>query len=98
MTPWDQYGDGSHVAGIAAGDGSLSQGKYVGIAPKANLINLRVLDDQGGGTDSAVIAAIARAIDLKDVYNIRVINLSLGRPIYESYRQDPPCQAVEAAW
>ncbi|MFL6448925.1 MAG: S8 family serine peptidase [Bryobacteraceae bacterium] len=35
---------------------------------------------------------------LKNVFNIRVINLSLGRPVYESYTQDPLCQAVEAAW
>ncbi len=45
-----------------------------------------------------VIAAIQRAIALKQTYNIRVINLSLGRPIYESYTLDPLCQAVEAAW
>jgi len=45
-----------------------------------------------------VIAAIQRAIALKSTYNIRVINLSLGRRVYESYTQDPLCQAVEAAW
>ena len=60
--------------------------------------NLRVLDENGNGTDSMVIAAIEQAIALKDTYNIRVINLSLGRPVYESYTQDPLCQAVEQAW
>ena len=45
-----------------------------------------------------MIAAIGRAIELKDQYNIRVINLSLGRPVYESYETDPLCQAAEAAW
>src|SRR5215470_10174843 len=45
-----------------------------------------------------VIAAIQRAIALKDTYNIRVINLSLGRGIFSSYTQDPLCQAVESAW
>ena len=45
-----------------------------------------------------MIAAIDAAISLKTQYNIRVINLSLGRPVYESYTQDPLCQAVEAAW
>ncbi len=94
----DGYGHGTHVAGIAAGDGFGSSGKYEGIAPEANIINLRVLDDQGAGSDSAVLAAISRAIDLKDRYNIRVMNLSLGRGVFESYRQDPLCQAVEAAW
>ena len=50
------------------------------------------------GTDSAVIAAINRAISLRKKYNIRVINLSLGRRVFESYKIDPLCQAVEAAW
>jgi serine protease AprX len=68
------------------------------VAPNANIINLRVLDANGSGTDSQVIAAIQRAIQLKTTYNIRVINLSLGRSVFESYTLDPVCQAVEAAW
>jgi serine protease AprX len=69
-----------------------------GVAPNANLINLRVLDANGAGTDAGVIAAIDEAITLKNTYNIRVINLSLGRPVFESYTLDPLCQAAEAAW
>src|SRR5437016_3874617 len=49
-------------------------------------------------TYSTVISAIQAAIQLKSKYNIRVINLSLGRPVFESYKLDPLCQAVEAAW
>ncbi|HEY4679078.1 MAG TPA: S8 family peptidase, partial [Candidatus Angelobacter sp.] len=98
----DAYGHGTHVAGIVAGNGHDSASgyptQYVGVAPNANIINLRVLDANGSGTDSQVIAAIQRAIQLKSTYNIRVINLSLGRGIYESYTLDPVCQAVEAAW
>src|SRR5262249_17966611 len=94
----DYYGHGTHVAGIAAGNGSASAGKYQGIAPRANLIDFRVLNDDGTGTDAAVIAALSRAVQLKQKYNIRVINLSLGRGVYESYRLDPLCQAVEQAW
>jgi serine protease AprX len=98
----DAYGHGTHVAGILAGNSHDSQNgysaKYIGIAPNANIINLRVLDSSGAGTDSQVIAAIQRAIQLKSTYNIRVINLSLGRPVFESYTLDPVCQAVEAAW
>src|SRR6201984_2608822 len=69
-----------------------------GIAPNANLLDLRVLDKNGASTDSAVIAAIQQAVQLKSQYNVRVINLSLGRPIYEGCNRDPLCQAVEAAW
>jgi serine protease AprX len=99
----DQYGHGTHVAGILAGNGTLSTGPsylktFRGVAPNANLINLRALDGSGAGTDSTVIAAIDRAIQLKSKYYIRVINLSLGRPVFESYKTDPLCQAVERAW
>jgi serine protease AprX len=99
----DLYGHGTHVAGILAGNGLNSRGgtfrkTFMGIADNANLINLRALDQNGSGRDSVVIAAIQKAISLKSKYNIRVINLSLGRPVHESYKLDPLCQAVEAAW
>ncbi|HEY1939306.1 MAG TPA: S8 family serine peptidase [Candidatus Angelobacter sp.] len=99
----DQYGHGTHVAGLIAGDGIASTGPiysntFKGIAPGAKIVNLRVLDANGSATDSQVIAAIDQAISLKSRYNIRVINLSLGRPIFESYKLDPLCHAVEKAW
>lgn len=95
---YDLYGHGTHVAGIIGGNGSLSGGQYAGVAPGVSFIDLRALDANGAGTDSMVIAAIQQAIALQNTYNIRVINLSLGRGIPVSYTQDPLCQAVEAAW
>jgi len=99
----DPYGHGTHIAGLIAGDGLSSTGllfskTFKGIAPGANIVNLRVLDANGGATDSQVIAAIKQAISLKSQYNIRVINLSLGRAVYETYKLDPLCKAVEVAW
>lgn len=99
----DWYGHGQHIAGIIASNGKDSScgscvKTFVEIAPGANLVNLKVLDENGQGTDSSVIAAIDQAIALKATYNVRVINLSLGRPVFESYTQDPLCQAAEAAW
>jgi serine protease AprX len=99
----DQYGHGQHVAGIIAARGQAATCRnctrqFSGMAPGVSLIDLKVLDANGEGTDSNAILAIETAIALKNVYNIRVINLSLGRPVYESYTQDPLCQAVEAAW
>src|SRR6266568_508397 len=81
----DQYGHGSHVAGIVGGNGANSTGSsyfytFKGIAPNVSLINLRALDQNGAGTDSAVINAIQAAVNKKRNYNIRVINLSLGSP------------------
>jgi len=95
---YDTYGHGTHVAGIIAGDGTDSGGAWSGISYGVNLIDLRVLDGAGLGTDSMVIAAIQRAIALKSTYNIRIINMSLGRPVFGSYVSDPVCQAVEQAW
>ena len=89
-TPSDAYGHGTHVAGLAAGG-------YVGVAPAARLVGLRVLDAQGQGTTDNVIRAIEFAIANKDVLNIDVINLSLGHPIFESAATDPLVQAVEHA-
>src|SRR5208337_3033041 len=103
-TTSDKYGHGTHVAGLIGGNGASSgtangyAATYAGMAPKVNLINLRVLDLNGMGVDSQVIAAIQQAITLKSTYNIRVISMSLGRPIFESYTLDPVDQAVEAAW
>ncbi|MGC4054849.1 MAG: S8 family peptidase [Paludibaculum sp.] len=94
----DDYGHGSHVAGIVAGNGSASRSGVTGIAPGAKLIDLRVLDANGMSSDSVIIAALDRAVQLKSKYNIRVINLSVGRPVYESCKNDPLVQAVEAAW
>jgi serine protease AprX len=102
-TTSDWYGHGTHVSGIIAGNGGSStcgncDVTFRGIAPNANIINLRVLDSNGSASDSTAIAAIQQAISLKNQYNIRVINLSLGRGIFESYTLDPLCQAVEQAW
>jgi serine protease AprX len=103
-TTADKYGHGTHVAGLIGGNGSGSgtangyAATFAGMAPNVNLINLRVLDQNGNGTDSQVIAGIQQAIALKTTYNIRVLSMSLGRPVFESYSLDPVDQAVEAAW
>ena len=103
-TTSDKFGHGTHVAGLVGGSGASSgtangySAKYAGMASNVNLINLRVLDANGCGTDSQVIAAIQEAITLQSKYNIRVISMSLGRPVFESYTLDPVDQAVEAAW
>jgi serine protease AprX len=102
-TAADTYGHGTHVAGLLAGNGRKSTGSRFdytvqGLASNANLISLRVLDTNGMSDDATVIAAIDRAVQLKNTYNIRVMNLSLGRPVAESYLDDPLCAAVQRAW
>jgi serine protease AprX len=94
----DGYGHGTHVAGIAGGDGDLLGGRYIGIAPHAHFIDVKIADDAGRATLSAAIAGIEWVIQNKDEYNIRVLNLSLHSSIPQSYRTDPLDAAVEAAW
>ena len=90
----DAYGHGTHVAGSIADDASDG---YPGMAPGANIINLRALGPDGSGNTSDVIEAIDWAIDHRAQFNIRIINLSLGHPVFESYVDDPLCDAARRA-
>jgi len=95
----DDGGHGTHIAGTVAGDGTNSSGQYVGIARRANIVSVKVLDSQGRGRVSSVLAGLQWAIAHKAQYNIRVVNLSLGAPpLAPTYRADPMAAAVEVAW
>jgi serine protease AprX len=99
----DQCGHGTHVAGIIAGNGSASSGPrcyrtFYGIARKARLISVCVLDENGQSDVSTVIQGIAWAVSNRNRYNIRVMNIAFGHPVGESYTTDPLCRAVEKAW
>jgi subtilisin family serine protease len=72
----DGFGHGTHVAGIITGGGQAAGGRYVGIAPQAKLLNGKVLDDNGGGRESWIIAGMEWAA----AQGADVINLSLGSP------------------
>jgi subtilisin family serine protease len=90
----DPFGHGTHVASIAAGSGRPSNGAYAGIAPAAKIVNLRVLNSQGRGTTSGLLAALEWVLQNRVLYKIRVVNLSLGTPAADTYRHDPACDAV----
>ena len=94
---YDDWGHGTHVAGIIAGNGYDSNGDRNSIAPKADIISLKALDVEGKGKISDIIAAIDWAIGHKAQYNIRVINMSLGAGVFESYHTDPLTVAAKRA-
>jgi serine protease AprX len=100
----DQFGHGTHVAGLIAGNSLNSpvkknlSGRYMGVAPRANLISVKVADDDGETTVLDVIYGIQFAVDNKDRFNIRVLNLSLSSTVAESYLTDPLDAAAESAW
>ena len=93
----DRFGHGTFVASVAVGSSALSKGAYEGIAPSANLIDLKVLDENGTGLTSSLIAALDWCIYNRTRYNIRVINLSIGAVAKDSYRNDPLCLAARRA-
>ncbi len=100
----DRYGHGTHVAGIIAGDSNNRdkkdslRGKYVGVAPEADLVSVKVSDEKGEATILDVIYGLQFVVDFKEKYNIRVVNLSLESSVAESYKTDPLDAAAEAAW
>jgi serine protease AprX len=89
FSKYDDHGHGTHVAGIIAGNGYDTFGARAGIAPAADLVSLKVLDANGGGYISNVIAALDWVVANHDTYNIRVVNLSVGAAVTESYLTDP---------
>jgi serine protease AprX len=100
----DQVGHGTHIAGLIAGNSlnhpglQSTAGRYMGVAPRANLISVKVSDDDGDTTVMDVIYGIQFAVEHKDELGIRVMNLSLSSTRAESYRTDPLDAAVEVAW
>jgi serine protease AprX len=103
----DTFGHGTHMAGIIAGrdpgvaDGSLADGtSFVGVAPGATLVNVKVAAADGATDVSQVIAAIDWVVVHRNdtAAKIRVLNLSFGTDSAQDERLDPLSHAVEAAW
>jgi subtilisin family serine protease len=101
----DPYGHGTHVASLAAGVDHVAHGAYTGVAPESKIINLRVLNTQGVGAVSNVLRALNWILAPVDPnkplgeknyqkYKIKVVNLSLGAPAVDSYKDDPLCLAA----
>jgi serine protease AprX len=86
------------MAGIIAGDGTLSGGTYAGLAPRANLVSVKVASWDGSTDVSEVIAGLQWVVAHKSTYNIRVLNLSYGTDGTQTYRLDPLDYAVEQVW
>lgn len=95
--PYDDNGHGTHVAGIIASNGYSSNGKYSGVATEANILGVKALDEDGSGNTSDIISAIQWIIETKDVYNTKIINLSLGTPVTDPYNSDPLVKACNEA-
>lgn len=98
QNPSDGYGHGTHVSSIVGGDGSESGGKYIGVAPLVNIVNVKVSNDDGSAMMTDVVAGLQWVLENKNTYNIRVVNLSLNSSVPESYHTSPLNAAVEILW
>jgi len=96
LLPYDDNGHGTHVTGTIAGNGYDSFGQKSGIAPNAKIVSLKVLDARGLGTISNIIAALNWVAVNHATYNIRVVNMSVGARVTESYWTDPLTLAAKA--
>ena len=96
--PYDDNGHGSFVAGVAAGSGYVSRGKYQGIAPGADIIAVKALDKKGSGHTSDILAGLQWVADHHEEYNIRVLSLSLGTEAKRISGIDAMVLAVNALW
>lgn len=96
--PQDRYGHGTAVAGIIGGDGAISDGRYIGVAPRVNLVSVKVGGNDGTGYESDVIAGLQWVYDHRDRYGIRVVNLSVTAATPQSYHTSPLAAAAEVLW
>jgi serine protease AprX len=104
----DTYGHGTHMAGIMAGrDAGATPGAYstdtadfLGVAPDARIVSIKVADSHGNADVSQVIAAIDWVVQHAHDpgLNIEVLNLSFGTANTQSYILDPLAFAAETAW
>ena len=94
----DTFGHGTFMAGLIAGNGASSNGKYKGAAPEARIVSVKASGYDGSTDVSTILAGIQWFVAFKDQYNIRVLNLSLGSDSAQDYRLSPMNYAVERAW
>lgn len=94
----DAFGHGTFVAGVIAGNGTSGNGNYIGIAPQASLLNVKVSGPLGEAIESDVIAGLQWIYEQKSTYKIRVVNLSINSAIEQSYHKSPLAAACEILW
>ena len=96
--PYDDNGHGTHVAGLVAGDGTASMGKYRGAAPGCGIIALKVLDRYGTGSQDDVLRALRWILEYRQQYRIRVVNISVGTTCNSKRNHARLLKSVEQLW
>ena len=96
--PYDDNGHGTHVAGLVAGDGTASMGKYRGAAPGCGIISLKVLDRYGTGSQDDVLRVLRWIRENRQQYRIRVVNISVGTTCNSKRNHARLLESVEQLW
>ena len=96
--PYDDNRHGTHVAGLVAGDGTASMGKYRGAAPGCGIIALKVLDRYGNGSQDDVLRALRWIREYRQQYRIRVVNISVGTTCNSKRNHARLLESVEQLW
>lgn len=78
QSPYDDEGHGTHVTGIICGNGRMSNNLMKGVAPKAQIVSLKVLNEKGMGKEEKVIEGLHWIVDNGEKYGIKVVNISFG--------------------
>jgi serine protease AprX len=94
----DDYGHGTFMAGLIAGDGAASGGRFSGSAPGAEIVSIKIAGRSGASDVTKVLAAVQWAVSFRERYDIGVLNLSLGTNSRTDPRIDPLNRAVQRAW
>ncbi|HVL81296.1 MAG TPA: S8 family peptidase [Actinomycetota bacterium] len=94
----DSFGHGTFMAGLIAGTGASSGGRYTGIAPGAEIVSVKIAGRDGSADVTKLLAAIQWVVSFRQELGISVLNLSLGTNSRAPYQYDPLNYAVQRAW
>ncbi|MDQ1709791.1 MAG: serine protease AprX, partial [Frankiaceae bacterium] len=91
----DGYGHGTFMAGLIAGSGASSGGRFLGVAPAARILDVRVADSQGNTS----LITVLRGLEVVARHpEVRIVNLSLSSESPLPYQADPLTRALDALW
>ena len=97
--PYDDANHGTHICGIIISGKKDIYGNYFGIAPKAHLVCAKILDAKGNGKTTTALAALQWICGLRDLYNIRIINISMGMAANRPEDEFSPfMEAIDELW
>lgn len=95
---YDDHGHGTFVAGVIAGNGNSSDGKYKGMAPESRLVGVKILDREGTGRVSDLLSGLEWCLANLSTLNIKVINLSVATTIQGPKNYDPLLRGISKVW